>query len=86
MMTTSTITTLEAKENFSEVINRVAHNKERIVLKRRDKEVAVLISMEDYALLQTTQNQSDLHDAVESLRDVRRVGAITLDQLKAEIE
>lgn len=85
-MTTSTITTIEAKEDFPELINRVSHNKERIILTRRDKEVAVLICMEDFSLLKTIQNQSDLNDAVESLRDIRQHGAITLDQLKAEIE
>lgn len=85
-MTTSTITTIEAKEDFSELINRVAHSKERVILTRRDKEVAVLISMEDFELLQASQNKSDLQDAVESLKDVRHYGAITLEQLKAEIE
>ena len=85
-MTTTTITTLEAKEDFSELINRVSHNKERILLTRRDKEVAVLICMEDYALLQTIQSKSDLHDAVESLKEMRQHGAITLEQLKEEIE
>lgn len=85
-MTTTTISTIEAKEEFTELVNRVSHNKERIILTRRDKEVAALISMEDFALLQASQNQSDLHDALESLKDVRQHGALTLDQLKQEIE
>jgi prevent-host-death family protein len=85
-MTTTTITTLEAKEDFSELINRVSHNKERIILTRRDKEVAVVICMEDYALLQTVQNQVDLAEAVESLKEMRHHGGITLEKLKEEIE
>ena len=85
-MTTNTITTLEAKEDFSELINRVSHNKERVILTRRDKEVAALICMEDFVLLQSVQSQSDLHDAVESLKDLRQHGATTLEQLKEEIE
>lgn len=84
-MTISTVTTIDAKEEFAELINRVSHNKERIILTRRDKEVAALICMEDFALLQTIQNNLDLHDAVESLRDARKQGTITLEQLKEEI-
>lgn len=84
-MTTSTITTIEAKEEFAELINRVSHNKERIILTRRDKEVAALVCMEDFALLQASQGKSDLHDAVESLKDTRHHGAISLDQLRDEI-
>ncbi len=84
-MTTSTITTIAAKEEFAELISRVSHNKERIILSRRDKEVAALICMEDFALLQTIQNNLDLHDAVESLRDARHQGTIPLEQLKEEI-
>jgi len=84
-MTTTTITTIEAKEEFSELISRVSHNKERIILTRRDKEIAALICMEDFALLQTVQDKSDLNDAVESLREMRHHGAITLEQLKEEI-
>jgi antitoxin Phd len=84
-MTTSTVTTIDAKEEFTELVNRVALNKERIILTRRDKEVAVIICMEDYALLQSTQSKSDLYDAVESLKEARQQGAISLDQLKTEI-
>jgi prevent-host-death family protein len=84
-MTTSTITTIAAKEEFAELINRVSHNKERIILTRRDKEVAAIISMEDFALLQSTQNKADLHDAVESLKEARQQGTITIEQLETEI-
>lgn len=85
-MTTSTVTTIEAKEDLPELINRVAHNKERIVLTRRDKEVAAIISMEDFALLLSTQNTVDLHDAVEALKEARQQGTVSLDQLQTEIE
>ena len=50
-MATIYINTADAKEEFSELLNRVSHNKEHIVLTRRGKEVAVLISMDDFHLL-----------------------------------
>jgi len=84
-MTTTTKSTLEAKEEFSELVNRVAHSKERIILTRRDKEIGALIPIEDYLLLQSAQNMHDLQDAMEALKEARQLGTISLDELKSEI-
>lgn len=84
-MTTTHVSTIEAKEEFSELINRVAHNNERIVLTRRDKNVAALISWDDFLLLQKIQSQTDLEEAVKALQDARAHGTINLDDLKKEI-
>lgn len=84
-MTTTSINTAEAKEELAELINRVSHYKDRIILTRRGKEVAALVSMEDLHLLLQSQNKTDLHDAVEALKEARHNGATTLDDLKTEI-
>ena len=84
-MTTTSISTADAKEDFAELINRVSHNKERIVLTRRGKEIAAIIPVEDLLLLQESQNKHDLQEAVEALKEARSQGTITLDDLKEEI-
>jgi len=84
-MTTLSVTTNDAKEEFSELINRVAHNKERVILVRRGKEVAAIIPIEDLLLLEASQSKGDLHEAVEALKEARTQGTITLDLLKKEI-
>jgi len=84
-MTTTQISTLEAKEHFSDLINRVSHHKERIILTRRGKEIAAIISIEDLNELQNKQNQQDLTDAVQALKDARSHGTISLEELKKEI-
>ena len=84
-MTISTINTIDAKEEFSEIINRVAHHKERVILTRRGKEVAAIIPVEDLYLLQESQNKSDLDDALEALKEARAEGTITLNALQEEI-
>jgi len=84
-MTTSLINTIDAKEQFTDLINRVAHSKERVILTRRGKEIAVLIPLEDFKLLQESQDKHDLHEAIDSLKEVRSLGAISLDELKEEI-
>lgn len=77
--------TIEAKEQFSDLINRVAHNKERIVLTRRGKEIAAIVPLEDLMALQQTQDKHDLHAAIDALKEARITGSITLDQLKDDI-
>jgi prevent-host-death family protein len=84
-MTTTSINTVDAKEEFTELVNRVAHNKERIILTRRGKDIAVIIPIEDLQLLQSSQDKHDLNDAVEALKDARQHGTITLDAFKEQI-
>jgi prevent-host-death family protein len=84
-MTTTSISTIEAKEEFSELISRVSHHKERVILTRRDKQIAALIPIEDLFLLMESQDRHDLHDAAEALKEARSQGTITLEEFKSEI-
>jgi prevent-host-death family protein len=84
-MTTTSVNTVDAKEEFSELVNRVAHQKERIVLTRRGKDIAAIVPIEDLDLILSLQNKHDLEDAVQALKETRTHGAITLDQLSDEI-
>ena len=85
-MTTTVMNTAEAKEQFGDLINRVVHSKERVILTRRGKEVAAIIPFEDLNILQNSQDKSDLHDAMEALREARTAGSISLEKLKEESE
>jgi prevent-host-death family protein len=85
LMTTTSINIVDAKHEFSELINRVAHNKERIVLTRRGKDIAAIVPLEDLEKLLSKQDKSDLEEAVESLKDMREHGIITIEQLKNDI-
>ncbi len=80
-MTTTTINTSDAKEEFSELINRVSHHKERIILTRRGKEIAAIVPVEDLLLLQQSQSKHDLTEAVEALKEARQQGSMPLDDL-----
>lgn len=82
-MTTS-INTIEAKENFADLINQVTHSKERIILTRRGKEIAAIIPIEDLQQLMATQDKRDLQDATLSLKEARLTGTTSLEELKEE--
>lgn len=47
-----TITTVAARENFAELINQASYGGRRVVLTRRGKPVAALISLRDLRLLE----------------------------------
>lgn len=54
------ISTAEARNRFSEVINRAAYGKERIVLTRRGKDLVGVVPMEDVDLLERLEEQLDI--------------------------
>jgi prevent-host-death family protein len=84
-MTVTILNTLEAKEQFADLINRVAHSKERVILTRRGKEIAAIVPIEDLLLLQESQDSQDLREAIDALKEARQVGAITLQKLKEDV-
>jgi prevent-host-death family protein len=60
--------TVEVRTQLSEVINRVAYGKERVVLTRRGKELVTIVPIEDMKrleLLNKSLNAVDLKQAEE---------------------
>ncbi len=69
------MTTLAAtafRDSFSETVNRVAYQGERIALERHGKTVAALVSAEDLELLQALEDRVDLAAARRALREPGR--------------
>ena len=57
----------ELREELADALNRVAFGGERIVLHRRGKEIAAIISVEDLAVLQAIEDRIDLEEAKNAL-------------------
>jgi len=70
------------RDNLADALNRVAYGGERVVLKRRGKGVAALVSMEDLAHLEDSENESDLKAARKARKEK---GGITLEQYKKKL-
>jgi prevent-host-death family protein len=77
--------TVDAKEKFTDLLNHVAHTKERVVLLRRGKEIAAIVPLEDLSFLETTQDKLDLSEAIDALKDAKNSGSVTLEKLKDDI-
>ena len=53
------MTTVEARENFSELINQAAYGNQRIILTRRGKALVAVVSLEDLARLKDLEAQQE---------------------------
>jgi prevent-host-death family protein len=83
------LTTSEARNDFAEILNRVAYQGERVILHRRGKNVAAIIPMEELALLekliQAAEDKDDLEEIRKAKKDIARKGTIPWDEIKKEL-
>lgn len=68
----SSLTTVEARDRLSEVINRAAFGKERVVLTRRGKPLVALVPIEDVEALEALEDQRDAQEIRDRLSEWKR--------------
>ena len=61
------------RDKLADALNRVAYSGERIVLERRGKDVADLVSLRDLAVLEDLEDRIDLEAAREALKEPGKV-------------
>jgi prevent-host-death family protein len=69
-----TLTTGEARERFAELVNRAAFGKERILLTRRGKPLAVVVPVADLEHLEALEEAEDVRAATEVKVEAARTG------------
>ena len=80
------LSTSEAKDNFSDLVSRVAVGKERIVLTQAGEELVAVIPVEDLALMEAAlEDRQDLEDARAARREAEEKGTISLKALREEL-
>jgi len=77
------ISVSEMKDTLSEILNRAAYGRERIIIASRGKPKAAVISVEDLQLLEELE---DAWAAREALAEHERGETISLEELIAELE
>jgi prevent-host-death family protein len=65
----SIATAAEARDRFSEIVNRAAYGKERIQLTRHGKGIVAVIPIEDLELLERLEEAADLQAAAKALAE-----------------
>jgi prevent-host-death family protein len=64
----------EIRTRLADALNRVLYQGERIVLERRGKEVAAIVSIDDLTLLQLLEDRDDVRAARRALAEMKRRG------------
>lgn len=63
----TTITSEEARRQFSNIINRVAYAKEHVILMRRGKRIAALVPVEGLDLLEALTEKMGEHRGIDAV-------------------
>jgi prevent-host-death family protein len=68
---------VDVRNTFSEYLNRASYQGQRIVIERRGKPVAALVSLEDLKRIEALEDQADVKAAKRARKEK---GGVTLDQ------
>jgi prevent-host-death family protein len=79
------ITVSEARQDFAEVVNRVAYGKERVTVVRRGRDLVAIVPMSDVLLLEAIEDELDLASAREALADADQADRIRWAELRARL-
>lgn len=75
----------DVRDDFAEVLNRVAYRGERIVINRRGKDIVAMVPVEDVAMLEALEDRVDIAQARKALAEAKAKGTVHWDDLKAEL-
>ena len=77
------VSVVDVRSNLANILNRAAYGGERVILERRGKPMAALVSMGDLELLEQLENEDDL-EAVRKARK-QRAKPVPLAKIKARL-
>ena len=72
----------QIRQNLADALNRVAYGDDRVVISRHGKAVAVLVSVDDLALLQELEDRMDVEAARKALKER---GALAWEKVKSDL-
>lgn len=79
------VTASEARAHFADVLDRVAHKGERVVIARRGKVLGAVVSAEDLKLLERVRELEDEEDREAAARARKEKGSIAWTLIKRDL-
>ena len=76
------VSAVQVRKRLAEVIDRAAFGKERVILARRGKSVAAIVSLEDVELLEALEDRIDLENARAALTEAEKEGTVSWEEFK----
>ena len=72
----------KVRNNLADALNRAAYGGERVILERRGKPVAALVSIDDVELLERLEDEADVRAARKARKEK---GGVPLEKIKARL-
>lgn len=63
------LTASEVRQNFSDILNRAAFGRERVLVHRGKKPIAAIMPVEDYDFLEELEDRIDIEEARKRLNE-----------------
>lgn len=79
------VSTADARRNLSEILNRAAYGKERLVVTRHGKGIAAIVPLEDLDVLDRVRRYVARKDVSEALEDLEGGRAVPWSELRREL-
>jgi prevent-host-death family protein len=83
---TVSMTVAEVRENFADVLNRIAYSGERIGVSRHGKVLAVMVPIEDLEALEAYEDWRDQKLADEAWEEYQREGGVPVEVIRQELD
>ncbi len=74
----------EARATFAEALNRARFAGERTVIRRHGKDIAAVVSIDDFRALEAIEDRLDLEDARKIMKRPGRL--ISWEKIKADLK
>ena len=78
------LSVIEARRDLAETLNLAAYKGERIVLHRRGKDIAAIVSIDDLALLEVLEDRLDVEETDRILAEMKDEDWIPYEQVRKE--
>jgi len=79
------VTTAEARKNLADLLNRVAYTKERVVVTRRGREIAAIVSMDELNLLDSLRTLLRDREVQQALEELDSGASVAWSDLKGDL-
>jgi len=84
-----TLSCREVKDHMAEILNRVAYNRKRYKIARHNKEMAIIISIEEWEaiekVLQKIEDEEDTQEALLALKEIEEQGSVPFEEMKKRV-
>lgn len=84
-----TISSKEVKDRLSEILSQVAYGHKRFKIARHNKEMAIIISIEDWELIEKIikqhEDEEDIREGEAALKEAEEKGSISFEEMKKRV-